>query len=135
MIFSWWVIAFVPIAWFVQNCIHELSHLIVGWFREGMKPLGFYPYPHRHNGTTYFARYRCTNSTRHDEKGYRHIAPFYFGLAWALITLIVFCFLSKDYRIFVLPFTVCGLVDAGFFWWGYKWGSYKCDGKKYRSLR
>ncbi len=134
MIWSNWVLLFIPVAWFLQNCIHEFSHLLVGWIVEGRKPLGFWPYPHFYKGRFYFARYRSQDLTQIDLKaiGVRYSAPFYAGLLWMAICLFSSLFMSEELKIFCMPFVLAGLVDSLFFWFTYFWGSELSDGKCYK---
>jgi hypothetical protein len=134
MDWNWWAFAVVPVAWFLQNCVHELSHLLVGLVWEGRKPMGFYPYPHKHNGKWYFARYQSGAATK---PGRSHrpclIAPFFGGLIWsALWTALLLFVASPSWRIFLLPAAITGLVDAGWWWRGYFWGRPTTDGKRWR---
>lgn len=138
MEWNWWVLAGVPVAYFLQLCFHELSHLLVGLAHEGRKPTGFYPYPHKHNGKFYFARY--TSGPGHFQQVYyrrphipRHIAPFWAGLLVVAISALVFFLVSPAWRVFALPTAVAGLVDMLWFWRGYFWGSDGCDGKRWRN--
>ncbi len=133
MIWNNWVLAFIPVAWFVQNCIHESSHLLMGWWVEGRKPLGFWPYPHRYKGRWYFARYQSGKPKYVDIFiGHRHIAPFFYAWIWMLIGILVMNFMPGELKIFCLPFIIAGLGDALFFWYTYFWGSVPSDGKRYR---
>lgn len=140
MTWNWWVLAVVPVAWFVQNCVHELSHLIVGLF-QGLKPTGFYPYPHKHNGKWFFARYtfeypdnltpiQINKLTRIHNP--RYISPFYAGLIWCGLFVGIILLVPSSWRIFFVPFVACGLVDALWFWRGYFWGREGNDGQRWR---
>jgi hypothetical protein len=137
MEWNWWVLAAVLPAWFLQLCIHELSHLLVGWFHEGKKPEGFYPYPHKHEGRFYFARY-AAGPSKFPDSFYvmnhlpRHIAPFVAGVLVLAISLVVFFLLSPAWRVWVLPTAAMGLGDALWFWRGYFWGSKRTDGMRWR---
>lgn len=134
MDWNWWALAVVPVAWFVQNCIHELSHLVVGWVWEGRKPLGFWPYPHKHGGKWYFAR--CLSgeaAIKGRSPRPRYIAPFYAGMLWSIVWTIHLVFMCTDaWRIFVLPFAVTGFIDAAWWWRGYFWGRLTCDGQRWK---
>ena len=80
--------ALIPLGWLT----HELSHVLAVWATGG-RVTAFAPYPHRHSGRWYFARYAC-----HYEAGepagarWRHAAPLIkAGLllpAWALLALL-----------------------------------------------
>jgi len=138
MTWNWWVLVVVPVAWFLQNCLHELSHLVVGWLSEGRKPLGFWPYPHKHEGRFYFARFSSgpPSDLNFDwRKKHRlvFIAPFLVGAVWVASSLVAFLMLSPHHRVFALPTAATGLVDALWFWRGYFWGSDRCDGKRWRN--
>jgi len=135
MIWNWWVFAVVPVAWILQNCIHEFSHMIVGWVTRGEKPAGFYPYPHRRAGIFYFARYSYSVSDSKNSHAPKWIAPFWGGVVWFVIAGILMLLLSREMRIFVVPFTVAAVVDALFFWRGYFWGTERCDGKRWEKVR
>jgi hypothetical protein len=134
MDWNWWAFAVVPVAWFLQNCVHELSHLLVGWIWEGRKPLGFWPYPHKHNRKWYFARCLSGAPTKTGRSPKpRYIAPFYAGLLWsAFWTFILLLVASPNWRIFLVPAVATGLVDAGWWWRGFFWGKPYCDGKRWR---
>jgi hypothetical protein len=134
---TWWCLTLLPLAWFLQLTIHELSHLVVGKLDEGLKPTGFHPYPHMHNGKLYFARwsFKIPSGVEYEygrKHKPRHIAPFFGGLLVVGLALLAFLFLSPAGRPWTLPFMVCGLGDALWFWRGYFWGSSKCDGKRWR---
>jgi hypothetical protein len=134
MDWNWWAIAVVPVAWFLQNCIHELSHLLVGWVWNGRKPLGFYPYPHKHDGKWYFARCTWGPSTNDRSPRPALIAPFFAGMIWATLwTVILLTVASESWRIFLVPPAATGLVDAAWWWRGYLWGRPGCDGQLWRS--
>lgn len=111
---SWyWVMAIMfPIAWLVQNCLHELSHLVVGYKVCGDKPIGFYPYPHFYEGRFYFARSEAWVCKDHYLK---HVAPFYAAIIWVWLTAVVGLLVPEGVDLYIIPFAVCGLVDAG--WW------------------
>jgi len=134
MDWSWWVLLAIPAAWFIQNCVHETSHLIVGYIHEGRKPLGMYPYPHKHNNKWYFARCRMGPATIKRSGPYlpRYIAPFYAGLIVSSISFLIMSFLPQLHKIFALPSAICGLVDAFWFWRGYIWGPDRTDGRKWK---
>lgn len=139
MTWSWWVLLCVPVAWLVQNCLHELSHLLVGLF-QGLKPSGYYPYPHKHEGRFYFSRYSFDYSSLkpYQLDGFirphnpRHIAPFFAGMLWSGVFVGLMFLVPVTYRIFLLPFAVFGLIDALWFWRGFFWGGEFCDGKRWR---
>jgi hypothetical protein len=119
-------------AWFLQNVIHEASHLLFAYIYEGRRPIKLIPWPHKHNNKSYFAR--CVYGPPANDyvvaylSHIKHIAPFYAGLIWAAIAGILYTLLG----IYTLPFIVAGLGDAGFFWWTYIWGSEETDGKRFR---
>ena len=129
MEWSWLILLLIPIAWIVQNTIHEASHLLVGWWREGRKPIALIPYPHKYNGLFYFARYTCSAGSKKDPEDLTDIAPFWAGFIWLDLQA---CLMYLTDSFWPLPFAVAGLIDALFFWWGYFWGSSSCDGKRYR---
>jgi hypothetical protein len=132
---NWWALAVIPVAWFLQNIIHEGGHLFVAW-ENGWKVKGFWPYPHKWNGRWYFAR--CQWSRMGPSSGWNAvlkkvcISPFFTGLMWAVLCSLAIVLVPSWLRIFGIPFVIAGLFDAGFFWWGYFWGSEMSDGRRYR---
>lgn len=130
MIWSWLFFASLLAAWFIQNCLHELSHLIFAWLFEGLKPKGFWPYPHFYKGRFFFARYK-TRKIETVNKG-RHIAPFWSGLVFVWAFSVVVFFADNETKIYYLAFVITNTIDALFFWWGYIWGSEFSDGKRFR---
>ena len=127
---DWWILALVPVAWLVQNCLHELSHLVTAWVVYGRKPLGFFPYPHKHNGKFYFARCRYEQGPETLAPQCEiHIAPLTWGAAWFAVNLA----LVLMGLLWALPFAVCGLVDALWFVRGYFWSKNPWnDGQRWR---
>jgi hypothetical protein len=135
MEWTWWCLVLLPPAWFLQLTIHELSHLLVGLVHEGLKPSGFYPYPHVHEGKFYFARYSYYTpeiTIRVGPHKPRHIAPFFGGLLVLLVSAAAFFLLSPSGRPWTLPFAACGLGDMLWFWRGYFWGKPGNDGQRWR---
>lgn len=128
------VILIIPFAWLAKNASHELSHLLVAR-AHGWKPLEFRPYPVRRHGRWFFAYCRW-QSNGIEPPALLHIAPFINGMIWGVIYLAIAFLLSPHNRwyLFLIP-SVMGFIDAGFFWWGYFWGSDLCDGKKFRRTK
>jgi hypothetical protein len=134
MTWTWWVLALVPVAWLVQNMLHEGSHLLWGWV-QGLKPLGFWPYPHKHNGKFYFARCRMEPDPEpHLKANPRHIAPFLTGASLVVILAILLFVVPRGARIWMLPFIATNLVDAFWFWRGYLWSKNPWnDGQRWKN--
>ncbi len=132
MTFEWWFLATIPVFWFLQNVYHEGSHAIFGFLVEGRELLGFYPYPHKHDGRFYFARYHYGPATKDGSASPRYLAPVWAGL-WVCLVMLAF-FLFTKIGIYLIPATI-GFVDFLWFWRGYFWGSKRCDGKRWRALR
>ena len=112
MAWYWILTLMFLLAWLMQNCIHELSHLVVGWRVCGDKPTGFYPYPHFYEGKFYFARYEAWLGEK--DHYLKHIAPFYAAVIWVWFVGINYL-IFNHVGLYVLPFAVCGSVDA--VWW------------------
>jgi len=132
MEFSWYVFLTIPVAWFMQNLMHELSHLLVGWIVEGRKPLGVYPYPHRYRSRFYFSRYISGEASEFASPKPRHIAPFFAGLFWFFLMSLVVYLVPTEWKIFFIIFPLVGLIDAGFFWYTYFCGSPESDGQRFK---
>jgi hypothetical protein len=136
-------VAVVLAAWFLENAIHEGSHLLMAYNKRGWPPVEYKPYPCKVDGRWYFAYCRYDNTKETAKKGEAseiHIAPFYAGLAWACLWLTPVAILAGTgnwqwWSWYFLAPIVTGVVDALFFWWGYFWGSKFTDGKKYKYLK
>jgi hypothetical protein len=141
------------LAWFWQNVVHELSHLVTGWTLEGRRPLKLVPVPHRYQGRWYWARYESGPATRADADLYehhRHSAPFEWASYQAGISLVVFGALAissglgvfgveveSDLRrpmVWLVPFIVCSLVDMAVWVFGYVRKRPGTDGYRWRQI-
>jgi len=137
MIWSWYVLLLIPVAWFIQNMLHEGSHLLFGWFYEGRIPTGFYPWPHKYKGRFFFARYSSGPPSKNT--GYlksekpRHIAPFIIGMVVLTICLICIFVTPAAISLYFVPFAIASLIDCLFFWYTYLWGSKWSDGKRFKA--
>jgi len=131
-----WIIflALLPLAYFVELCLHEGSHLLAAMWHQKLVPLGFYPYPHFHNGKFYFARYSVVPPTTPDPPHtLRHITPVIVGGLQVIVTGLLQTFIGGWWAAaFLLPFFLMGLGEI--LWWlrGYYWGTPTCDGKRWR---
>mgnify|MGYP001279513079 CR=1 FL=1 len=134
MSWNWWVLVLVIPGYWLQLVLHELSHVVVGWIHEKRKPTGFYPYPHCHEGRFYFARYSL-GPGKFGKYYYlrpglpRHVAPMWAGLIWGTAWWVLAVVFES---VWFLPFAICGIGDALWFWRGYFWGTPGCDGKRWR---
>lgn len=137
----WWLFVIIfLVSWFIQNCIHELAHLVAGAFYEGRMPLVFNPWPHVYRGRFHFARYQAGYARYKTDKPWAfYIAPFWFGLFWGLVwgkaSFLSLLAGDNNWAFYYFPPAFCGTVDALFFWWTYLFGSTESDGKQYRRLR
>ena len=122
-----WLALALPVVWFVQNCVHESSHLLFGWLIEGRKPLEFKPWPHRFEGRFYFARCVMGEATKDGWVVYRHAAP-------PTVNSIYMCLMGLCILIHAVfgVFAFCALIDTLFWFYGYLWGSELSDGKRFR---
>ena len=125
-----WIIALICIipAWAIQNALHEASHLFFAWWCQGRKPLGFWPYPHLHDGRFYFARCRWGRQMHPGLEYPIYIAPFIMAAIWMFCTAILGLLLHPLF----FAGTLTALVDALWFWRGYFWGTEFSDGKRYK---
>jgi hypothetical protein len=120
------------VVWFLQNLIHEGSHLIVGKIVEGRKPLKLIPFPHIYNGRLYFARYENGPPTKAGSPIYRHAAPLIAGLYMIFVGV---CLTVFFWEIYFVPLVVCPAVDCFVWLWGYIRNSKGTDGYFYRLCR
>jgi hypothetical protein len=128
-----WIVVFV-LSWFLQNCIHEGSHLYVAYWLRGWKPKEFHPYPLKRNGKWYFAYCSYETDGKKTSK-WIHIAPAFAGLYWGCIWAVLcifFYYVNMDGWVFCLIPMGMGFFDVFWFWRGYWWGSESCDGKRFR---
>lgn len=138
MQWTWWTLAIVIPAWFLELLLHEASHLLVGWIHEKRRPTGIYPYPHRYRNKFYFARYSSGRSRFPLIYYYknnhlpRHIAPVWFGLLTFLIVGTIIILAPPTVRPWLVPSAAFGLGESLIFLWGYFLGSKKTDGKRWR---
>lgn len=131
----WWPLICLPIAWFLQNIIHESSHLFAGWLFEGRKAIKLIPYPHYYNDRFYFARYEAGEATNYLWPGEaaRHVSPTWAAAIWIFLVGFIFVkFLPISWVYIIWPFLITAAVDIGFWWYGYFFGSEYSDGKRYR---
>ncbi len=129
MIWNWYVLTLIPVAWFLQLCLHEGSHALIGWANAN-RLTGFYPYPHKHMGRWFHGRVMFEMYYPMPAEFY--IAPFFVsGIVLVCSVFMLFLF-PVEWKLWVLPFGVAALVDALFFWYTYFFGSDLSDGKKWR---
>jgi hypothetical protein len=132
MVWNWWVLTLVPVAWLLQNCLHEFSHLVIGWIDQGLKPIGFYPWPHYYEGNFYFARCVQGEPAQLDKPHkLRWLAPFIFCII-QMILLVVLYLCIPVLRLWLIPFLVCSIVDCVWWWRGFFFGKNTCDAKRWR---
>jgi hypothetical protein len=139
MEWTWWILLLIIPSWFLRNCYHELSHLIVGRLHEKRDIKGFWPWPHCFNGRFYFSRYRLgwpkkglSLKALNSNHWPRHIAPFYADLLLLVALGAAMILSSPVARPWFLPPMGAAVIDAFWFWRGYFWGSEGCDGKRWR---
>lgn len=126
------------VAWFCQNVTHELSHLWSGWLWEGRRPKKLIPWPHKHQGRWYWARYESDVALKNGSPRHRHSAP----LRWASIQFItsmtIYCvtvWKGIDGWIYLTPFVLAPLVDACVWMWGYLLDRKDTDGVRWKNQR
>lgn len=126
---NWYLfLALIPVAWFTQNLLHELSHLIVGFLVEGRKPRKLIPWPTKQEGRWYFAYYECGPATKEGSSIARHYSPilmFYFegmALTWAT-------------SYYALPFKIAAIIDCFVWLYGYYRDTPGTDGYQFRRSR
>lgn len=129
---NWWALITIFSAAWVQLVIHETSHIVVGWFRNGHKPTKMIPWPSFKDGRFCFARFEYIVGPKKDPASAMLIAPMWAGLGWCLINTLLTIWAPAHVRIVILPFAVSGLVDCLWFWRGYFWGTEFCDGKRWK---
>lgn len=123
-------IGMILIAWFIQNVIHEASHLLVGKIVEGRKPLKLIPFPHRYEGRFYFARYLSGPATKIGSAKHRHIAPLFAGVFMVFVGV---C-LTVSFGFLFIPFIISPAIDCFVWYWGYFKNSLGTDGYRYKQL-
>jgi hypothetical protein len=117
-----------PVAWFLQNCIHEGSHLLVGWLVEGRVPAKFIPWPTKRHGKLYFAYYENGHATKDGSPKYRFAAPL--AAAWLVMSISI-SFLALTSNPLFMPFFVCASIDYCVWCYGYLLNRPGTDGKAF----
>lgn len=127
---NWYIVlALFPIAWFLQNVLHEASHLLLGWLVEGRVPRSLKPWPHRRGGRFYFASYDCGEATKTGGAAWRHAAPMFMcGLEIVVCVALLFAGLGQSW---LWPFAVCAFVDAYTWLWGFAMQRPGTDGAQF----
>lgn len=133
------VLSLILPAWFLQNCIHEGSHILIAHLL-GWKILEFKPYPHKHRGRFYFARYSADSSTGWKPKYIPRFhalygAPFSAAVYWILLLVgvkYVLGIFDINVSVYFAPFILVALVDM--IWWirGLLFGSEVSDGQRWK---
>jgi len=132
------LVACILVAWFLQNVLHELSHLYSGWRYEGRKPKKLIPWPHMFEGRFYWARYECGEATVKNVfyEMKRHSAPLATALIQPMVVVAVGMLLESYgvLPVYVLPFFVAPLVDALVWFWGYFMNREGTDGYRWKQV-
>jgi hypothetical protein len=118
---------FVP-AWFLQNVVHEGSHLLVGWLVEGRKPTKMIVWPTRRNSKLYFAYYENGPATKSGSPKWRFAAPLL--SAWVLMSVFI-SVLALTQNIYFIPFFICPFIDYCVWCFGYLFKRPGTDGLAY----
>lgn len=146
--FVWWdlvaALAVLPLAWLVQNLVHEGAHLVVGWVVEGRRPTVLIPWPHRYDGRFYFARCDSGPATKPGSPKARFLAPLKAAKILAVVALVATGIsLEAAWTVpawgvhvwaLIVPFFLCPFVDLH--WWmrGFLLQRPGTDGDRYRRL-
>jgi len=114
----------IAVAWFLQNCLHELAHLVALWVRLGKKPKKLIPWPHKYEGRWYWAR--CESGAYNLlADPLIHSAPLWVALFQMLIAApVVLTWVATGWPTespyYLFAFAVAPLVDAAW-WWAGRW--------------
>lgn len=123
------IIIFVIGFYFVQNIIHEASHLLAAKIICGYKPVDLIPWPHKKENKFYFSRCEYVPTfPRHNKEYSIHGSPVIAGMLF----FIIYAFLSIFSLLFLIPM-MYSLIDVLFWGCGYLFGSKYSDGKKYKN--
>ena len=145
----------VPVAWIMQNAVHECSHLLTAkitirakliymwllprWMNtetgENKRwwPWSFWKKPWLNKTRFIFARVSWESEKDPPHPKMIHFAPNFGSAIIFLLSLLIFLLLPTPYRVFTLPWVVCPLVDLGNGWRGYFWGNKYSDGQRWRN--
>jgi hypothetical protein len=130
---NWYLLAgLFLVAWFMQNVLHELSHLVIGWVVEGRKPKKLIPWPHKFEGKFYFARYECGPATKLlGEATWRHAAP----LLMACFEMAMCLILSQvgTPQVWFIPVSAVAVIDSLVWSWGFITQRPGTDGQQFMS--
>ena len=123
------IIPLFLVAWFLQNVVHESSHLLAGWLVEGRKPTKMIVWPTIRGGKLYFAYYECGKATKSGSPRLRFIAPLL--SSWILMS-IFFTLLIINGSLYFFPFFLCSSVDYCVWVSGYIFKRPGTDGLAFR---
>jgi hypothetical protein len=122
---TWWFLIFVFTGCCPQLLLHELSHYVV-YRVEGVKVLSFKPYPHKHEQGWSWGRIVPEKSLT-VLSPVSNCAPMLKGMLMALVWTI-----ASYHWWHLWPLAAWEVWDVVFWWWGWRWGSPRNDGKKMR---
>ena len=148
---TWWIaLSLLPVAWILQNTLHELAHLatatLYGYRATGLYPLWHWAdgqgrwwlwYPGRKVPSAarfYFARFTVGAPTtvvlapwgRHHQI---HSSPMRWAMPEALAYLIPLLAWGPGWY---LLWALCPIGDFTWWWYGFFFGKPHCDGKRWR---
>jgi hypothetical protein len=122
-------------AWFLQNILHETSHLVMGYFVEGRRPTLLIPWPHIFRGRLYFSRYDSGPATKLGSAFFRHSSPIYICFIQNITINILYWFiLPAKTSIYLMPFLIAFVVDTLVWLWGYYMRRPGTDGEMVREI-
>jgi hypothetical protein len=130
---NWYLLAgLFIVAWFMQNVLHEVSHLMLGWIVEGRKPTKMIPWPHKFGGKFYFSHYECGPATKLlGSPAWRHAAPLL--MVCSEMTACLVLAKATEQHIWFLPWAVAAIVDALVWSWGFVMQRPGTDGQQFLS--
>lgn len=157
MEWSWWVFLCIPVAWLMENLVHECSHLLAAKITVKAKLVYMWVLPRWINidteeskrwwpwhfwkkpwpGKTRFVFARVVWKKQSDSPCPRviHFSPNYGAALIFIVASLLFIFSPPEYRVCILPWMICPLVDVGTWWRGFFWGSEFSDGKRWRARK
>lgn len=129
-----WFFYMLPLAWLLQNVVHEASHLLFACGFHNRKPLGLWPYPHKYAGKFYFARSSWSGAPEKGKYDPLWLSPLLGTVVVAMSAgIVMLAYLGcPDVKYGASAFIMCAFVDT--LWWveGFLWGAPHRDGKRWR---
>lgn len=118
-------------SWLYVTVMHEVSHVLVAW-KDGATKVRIYPWPHRHEGKLYFARYSYEGIEYKGAHNLIDYAPVFMDCLTVGIAMLFSVLVFGPTHLGPVIVAGCALIDYIVWFWGFCWGGAHTDGYKYK---